>query len=112
MYRIQRFNVVKTASVVALMYMLITAILLVAFVPMLVFVGISVGSDAAVQRGFGGLVVVGLVAVVGYGLLVWIATAIGCVIYNAVAVWIGGIEVKLEPVGPPTAPPSWLTPAG
>ena len=111
MYRIQRFNVVKTATVVALMYMLITAILLVAFVPMLVFVGISVGSDGA-TRNFGSLVVVGLVAVFGYGIAAWIATAVGCVIYNAVAVWIGGIEIKLEQVGPPTTPPSWLTPAG
>ena len=110
MYRIQRFNVVKTATVVALMYMLITAILFVALVPLLVFVGISVGSDAAVQRGLSSFVLVGFAAVFGYGLAAWVATAIGCVIYNAIAAWIGGIEVTVEQVGPPSVPP-WMTPA-
>jgi hypothetical protein len=112
MYRIQLFNVLKTASVVALMYMLITAMLFVALVPLLVFVGFSIGSDPSVRQGLGSLAVVGLFAVFGYGIAAWIATAIGCVIYNAIAAWIGGIEVKVEPVGPPTAPPPWLTPVG
>jgi hypothetical protein len=112
MYRIQRFNVTKTATIVALMYMLITAILFVAFVPLLLFVGLSVGYDPSVRQGLGSLAVVGLFAVFGYGIAAWVATAIGCVIYNAIAAWIGGIEVKIEPVGPPAAPPPWLTPVG
>ena len=110
MYRIQRFNVVKTATVVALMYMLVTAILFVALVPLLVFIGITVGSDAAAQRGLGSFVLVGFAVVFGYGIATWVATAIGCVIYNAIAAWIGGIEVKVEQVGPPSVPP-WMTPA-
>jgi hypothetical protein len=111
MYRIQRFNVMKTATVLAVLYMLATGILVVAFTPLAVFVGFSAGADVAVRQGLGSFGVVALFAVFGYGVVVWIATAVGCVIYNAIAAWIGGIEVRIEPVGPPSEPPG-LTRAG
>ena len=41
MYRIRRFNVVKTATVVAVMYMVIIAVFVVPFLILFAFVGIA-----------------------------------------------------------------------
>ena len=108
MFRIQRFNVVKTATVAAVIYMIVIAIFVVPFVLLVAFAGVSAPGGAAGQTAAGALVF-GLVAILLYGFFGWIATAIACVIYNVVAGWIGGIEVQLEAVAPPPAPPAWIT---
>ena len=33
-----------------------------------------------------------------YGLVGFITTAIGCMVYNLIAQWIGGIEVEVETI--------------
>ena len=108
MYRIRRFNVVKTSTVVAVMYMVIIAVFVVPFLILFAFVGI-VGSQQA-QGGVVALLGIGIFAIFFYGIIGWIFTAIACVIYNAVAGWIGGIEVQVEPVAPPPPPPAWISP--
>jgi hypothetical protein len=106
MYRIQRFGVVKTATMVAVMYMLVTAIV---FVPVAILVAIA-GRGSAVDA-VGVTVVVGaLIVIVVYGVLAWIFTAIACAIYNVAARWVGGIEVHVEPVAPPPPAPLWGPP--
>jgi hypothetical protein len=107
MYRIKRFNVLKTATVVAVMYMVLVAIFVVPFLLLFTFVGV-VGSSQA-QGGLGAILGVGLFAIFAYGILGWILTAIACLIYNGVAAWIGGIEVQVEAVAPPAPPPAWIT---
>lgn len=107
MYRIQRFNVLKTATVVGVMYMVVVAIFAVPFVLLFAFLGAS-GSSGA-QTSIGGAFAVGIGVILVYGIIGWIVTAIACVIYNGVAAWIGGIEVMVEPVGAPPAPPAWMT---
>jgi hypothetical protein len=106
MYRIQRFNVMKTATVAAVMYMVVVAIFVVPFLLLFAFAGAAGSSQA--QTGLGGILVLGLFAVFGYGIFGWIFTAVACLIYNAVAAWIGGIEVKVELVTPPPPPPAWM----
>ena len=108
MYRITRFNVIKTSNVVAVIYMVIVAIFVIPFVLLALFLG-ATGIPQA-ERFVGGGLAFGVVAVLGYGLLGWIFTAFACLIYNGVAAWIGGIEVKVEPVSPPPPPPAWLAP--
>jgi hypothetical protein len=108
MLRIQRFNVIKAATVAALMYMIVIAIFVVplaAIVLIASVAGVSVDGttiEVVFLGGFGGIF--------AYGLIGWIATAIACVIYNLVAGWIGGIEVRVEPVAPEAPPPAWMAP--
>lgn len=109
MFRIQGFNVVKTATVAAVMYMIVIAIFVIPFLVFLAVVRVAAPAGVSDQT-VGGALVVGLSAVLGYGVLGWIFTAIACVIYNAVAAWIGGIEVKVEAVSPPAPPPAWMSP--
>lgn len=109
MYRIRRFNVLKTATVVGVMYMVIIAIFVVPFLLLFSFVGIA-GSSQGQGGGVGAILGIGLFAIFFYGILGWVFTAIACVIYNAVAGWVGGIEVQVEPVAPPAPPPAWIAP--
>lgn len=109
-YRIRRFGILKTATVVALIYMVIVAIVAIPFALLVIVAGSS-------QGGFGqttaiGAVTLAFAAIVVYGILGWIFTAIACALYNLVAGWTGGIEVQVEPVAPPPLPPAWGTSAG
>lgn len=104
MFRIRRFGVIKTSNVVALIYMVVVAIFVV---PFALIVAIA-GTASQVEGGAIGAIVLGVVAILAYGILGWIFTAIACLIYNLVAGWVGGIEVQVEAVAPPAPPPAWL----
>jgi hypothetical protein len=107
MFRIRRFNVIKTSNVAALIYMVVTAIFVIPFALLFAIAGTA----TQIQGGITGGIVFAVVAIFGYGLLGWVFTAIACLIYNLVASWIGGIEVQVEAVAPPPPPPSWMPPA-
>jgi hypothetical protein len=106
MFRIRRFSVIKTSNVAALVYMVIVAIFVV---PFGLLVSIA-GTAGGVQGGAVGGIAFALIAILGYGLFGWVFTAIGCLIYNLVAGWIGGIEVQVESVAPPPPLPAWMPP--
>lgn len=107
MFRIRRFGVMKTATVVAVMYMLIVAIFVVPIALIALFVAPSQGQSAG--AGVVGILTVGVVAIVGYGLLGWVFTALALALYNVAAGWVGGIEVQVETVAPPPPMPAWGT---
>ncbi len=109
MFRIRRFGVMKTATVVAVMYMVIVAIFVVPFALLVAIAGTSTGTGDGVQGGLGAALVLGVVAIFGYGLIGWVFTALACLIYNLVAGWVGGIEVQVETVAPPPTLPDWGT---
>lgn len=106
MYRIRRFGVMKTATVVAVMYMLIVAVFAIPFALLALLVAPSQGSGAAGV----GVVAFALVAILIYGFLGWVFTAIAVAVYNLAARWVGGIEVEIETVAPPPPMPAWGTP--
>jgi hypothetical protein len=110
MVRIRRFNVVKTATVVALMYIVIVAIFAIPFLLIFGIAGVSLNGGPNVGAGLAGILIAGVFVVLVYGLLGWVFTAIACVIYNLVAGWVGGIEVEVDRVEPPPPPPAWLAP--
>ena len=111
MVRIRRFNVLKTSTVVALMYMVITAIFVVPFFLLFAIVGVAVVPGESPTGSVAIGVLVGIVVVVFlYGAIGWVFTAIACEIYNVVAGWVGGIEVEVDRVEPPTPPPAWMMP--
>jgi hypothetical protein len=108
MYRITRFNVIKTSNVVAVIYMVGVAIFVVPFLLLGFLFGATGGPQA--QQFLGGGLLFAVVAILGYGLLGWVFTAIACLIYNLAARWVGGIEVHVESVAPPPPPPAWMVP--
>ena len=116
MFRIRRFGVLRTATVVALLYLVAFALLIIPFIVILLATGPRGGAmpTAAIIAGL-------LFALVIYPVVGWVLTAIACLIYNLVARWVGGIEVEVErvhPAGPPAGyaygtpygQPPWPTP--
>lgn len=103
MFRIRRFSVIKTATVVAVMYMVIVAIF---FIPFAILTVAFARGDSA-TGGIVGVLVFGLLAALLYGVFGWIFTAIGCAVYNLAAGWVGGIEVQVDQITPPSAPQLW-----
>jgi prepilin signal peptidase PulO-like enzyme (type II secretory pathway) len=105
MYRIRRFGVVKTATMVAVMYLLVIAIFLLPIAGLIVaFSPINAGAGAI------SVLTIGLLIALFYAVFGWIVTAVACVLYNFVAGWVGGIEVQVEPVTPPPPVPVWGPP--
>lgn len=108
MVRIRRFGIIKTATVAAVMYMVIIAIFAIPFALLAAVAGSRVpvgGTTMAFDAG--GVIAIALLAIVFYGVFGWIVTAIACALYNLVAGWIGGVEVELESVVPPPPPAVW-----
>jgi hypothetical protein len=105
-YRIRRFGIMKTATVAAIMYVIVIAIF---FVPATLIVGIASTSGGATNVGgnVGALIITGIIAALLYGLLGFVVTAVACAVYNLAAGWVGGIEVQVEALQPPQAPPVW-----
>ena len=113
MVRIRRFNVVKTSTVVALMYMVVVAIFAIPFFLFFAIAGVSTnggptqgpGAAGACRRARrrGGRRPLLRAARLG------LRRAIACLIYNFVAGWVGGIEVEVDRPEPPAPPPAWMT---
>lgn len=98
MFRIRRFGVIRTANIVAAMYLVVIAVI---FVPILAIIA-AIGARSGLGGAGGvGVLLFGLLAAVLYAAVGWVATAIVCVLYNALAGMVGGIEIELEAVEPP-----------
>ncbi len=112
MVRIRRFGVLRTASVLALIYALAALVFFAIFAVFVLLAGVQSpnlpgglpGFDAGV--GAIGVLIFGAIAAALYGIFGWIFTAIACLLYNWVAGFAGGVEIKLEAVPVPTVPPS------
>ena len=102
MYRIRRFGVIKTATVVAVMYVIIIAVFALP-----IAVGVALFGRGDTAGGAAGVIVFGLLAAVLYAAIGWVFTAIACALYNFAAGMVGGIEVQVEPVAPPPTAPIW-----
>ncbi len=105
MFRVRRFGVIRTSNVVAFFYVVIVAVI---FVPIASIVALTVPANQSVGGlGAVGVLAFGLLGAVVYGILGWIFTALACLLYNFAARMIGGIEIQLEAVPPPTPVPAW-----
>ena len=134
---IRRFDVVRTANVVAALYVVLVAVfMLLVFVPVTLLAGIagvsSGDSSVAPMVGAGilGTLFIVVIAVVFYGAIGWVMAALGCVAYNWVAGRIGGLRIEVDMEGPyaggpgypvqpyaaagyaQPAPPAWRAPGG
>ena len=109
---IRRFDVIRTANVVAVLYAVaVIIVVLLFFVPFMLIAGLAGMNTSGSEMGSvvgAGLVGGLLFAVIGiafYGVVGWVMTAIVCALYNFVAGRIGGIRVIVDVEGPyPGAP--------
>ncbi|HET9496822.1 MAG TPA: hypothetical protein VFP83_00630 [Candidatus Limnocylindria bacterium] len=121
MVRIRRFGVLRTASVLALLYGLAALVFFGIFAVFVLVAGVQSPSMPGGIPGFDagagavGILIFGAIAAALYGIFGWIFTAIFCLLYNWVAGFAGGVEIKLEavtlpvpaaPVPPPAGPPA------
>ena len=83
--RVRRFGVGQTAKVFGILYALIGLVA----APIFLVAALLAPDGAGLGIGFA------LLIPICYGLLGFVFTAIGCVIYNLVAGWVGGIEIEI-----------------
>ena len=88
--RIRRFGVGQTAKVFGVLYSLIGLVCL----PIFLLAAMFAPREAGFSISFA------VVLPVIYGLMGFVFTAIGCVVYNLVSSWVGGIEIEIgEAIG-------------
>jgi hypothetical protein len=96
---IQSFGVLSVAKIMGL----INAIFGFVLMPFFLLIGL-LGAMIPNQNGpnpFAGVggVIFALFAPIFYGMMGFIFGAVGAFLYNLLAKWLGGIEVKLQPTG-------------
>lgn len=95
--RIRRIGILRTATVLAVVYVVASAVLLVpaALAGLVVIGDAPPGSLGSVEALLGAVI-----APLFYGFVGWPITAFVCLVYNAVSRFLGGIEVEVEVEGP------------
>jgi hypothetical protein len=120
MVRLHRVGVLRTASVLALLYGLAALIFFAIIAVFVLLAGMEASGIPGMENfnigaGVVGILIVGAILAVVYGLLGWVFTAIFCLLYNWVAGLTGGVEFELRtaPVAPApaAAPPAPAAPS-
>jgi hypothetical protein len=88
--QIKKFSVVQTSKIIAVLYVVISAIIFIPFG----LIMMMVGSQNNVFPFTGGIMFIIMPLI--YGLFAFIGGVIFCFFYNLVAKKIGGIEVEVE----------------
>lgn len=113
---IRRFDIIRTANVVAILYAVIILVaMLVFFVPFALIAGVastsrSFGIGEVMGAGIVGVLIGGALLAVFYAIVGWIMTAIMCALYNFVAGRVGGIRVEVDLEGPMPGGPGFGAP--
>ena len=101
---IARFDVVRTANIVAALYAVIVLVIGLLFAVPFAIVALVAGQEAGgpgvATGGAVGVLVLLALAVVFYAGIGWVMTALVCALYNALAGRIGGIRIEVQPEGP------------
>jgi hypothetical protein len=114
---IARFDVVRTANIVAALYAVIVLVIGLLFAVPIAIVALVAGQDAGgpgvATGGVVGVVMLLVLAVVFYAGIGWVMTALVCALYNALAGRIGGIRIEVQPEGPALMGPgaAWPVPS-
>lgn len=94
MKRIKSFGVIQTAKVVGIIYFLLGFVVLIPLWLVLTAMGpLMRESDTPFMPLTGTLLIM---IPIFYGMLGFVITAVGCLIYNLIARWTGGIELEVE----------------
>src|SRR2546425_12375195 len=80
----------------------VIGLILLPFFLLASLIGSMAGGHDNPLGAIGGLIF-GLFAPIFYGVLGFVFGAIGAFLYNFMAKWLGGIEVQVQPAGPPAS---------
>lgn len=94
MHEIKRVGVLQAAKLMAIMYLIVSAVIVVP----LGFIGLFTSATKSPAA----LLVVLLPVV--YAVFGFVFTAIGCWVYNVVAAMVGGFRIELDLAQPPAEP--------
>lgn len=93
MKTIKKIGVLSAAKIAAIIYFLFTAIFMIPFGLLTTLAGGAASENPFFAFG-GGMFI--LIMPFLYAGIAFVATAIGCLVYNLVAQWVGGIQVELS----------------
>ena len=94
--RIRKIGALKTAKIVSVLYLIISAVIFEPMALMMLFVRAQGTMPAAAANSKAPSPFLLMLAPVFYCIISFIFTAVSCWLYNAVAGKIGGIEVELD----------------
>jgi hypothetical protein len=95
MARIKSFGVLQTAKFAAVLYFIISAIFMIPF-GLFAMPTRFAGHDARSASEIVLRILFILFMPIIYALISFVFVAIGCLIYNALAKYVGGIEIEIE----------------
>ena len=101
--QISRLSIHQTAKVLAILYGMMGLL----FIPIFLVVSMAAPGDAG-MLGMGMGLGAALVFPIMYAVFGYVFVAIGCLLYNLVAGWVGGIEVEMR--AEPDAAPQYGAP--
>lgn len=93
MIRVKKFGVLQTAKVGALIYALVSMIIIMPFA----FLGSMFTEEFFPEFADIGAIALLFIPIM-YGIVGFIFTAISCAVYNIIAGFTGGIEIEMETV--------------
>ncbi|WP_420583232.1 hypothetical protein [Reichenbachiella sp.] len=91
MIRVKKFGVLQTAKVAAIIYAIVSFVVFLPFA----LIGTMFTDEFFPEFSEFGPVALLFIPLM-YGLIGFIFTAIGCVVYNLIASFTGGIEIEME----------------
>jgi len=94
MAQIKSFGVLQTAKIAAIMYFVVSLIIIVPFGFIALITSAARGREGIAGALFGGVFIFFLPII--YAALGFVFVAIGCIFYNLVAKYVGGIEIDIE----------------
>ncbi|MDZ4714062.1 MAG: hypothetical protein SH819_01215 [Cytophagales bacterium] len=100
MKRIKRFGIYQTAKVTAVIYFLVSAIIMIPIGLFMSMMGPMMDRADVSPFPFGGGMVLIFLPFI-YGVVGFVFTAIACAIYNLISGWTGGIELEFEAMDAP-----------
>ncbi len=95
MVQVKRFGVLQTAKFAAIMYFIFTAIFTIPIGLIAIVAGPAArGREGAFGAIFGGAFMLFMPVI--YAVVGFVFVAIGCLAYNLIAKFTGGIEIEIE----------------
>jgi hypothetical protein len=109
MVSIRRFGVIRTSNVAALIYFILSLIITIPLALLLAAapqIPVTDGLGRTTTVNIGASAIFLLLLPFIYGIGGWILTALGCLLYNVVASFTGGIAVEVLREAPPAPAPA------
>lgn len=91
MIRVKKFGVLQTAKVAAIIYALVSLVIIMPFA----MIGTMLSEEFFPEFADLGVAAIIMIPVM-YGIIGFIFTAISCLVYNLIASFTGGIEIEME----------------